>query len=86
MPAMPITSDGIYGHQPEPYDVPRGNCPECESGAVKHLVIGDLVHPEEMETAPRWVEWVGCMHPGYDRECRHCGLTWTADEDDEPRL
>ena len=73
----------------EPYDVPRGTCPECGSRAVKHLVIGYLEHPEAMDTAPAWVEWVGCMHPGYNRECRRCGLTWSDygdDDEDDPGL
>ena len=52
IPAMSIMSDAIYEPEPEPYDVPRGTCPECGSGAVKHFVIGYLVHPEAMETAP----------------------------------
>ena len=55
------------------------------AGAVKHLVIGYFEHPEAMETTPAWVEWVGCMHPGYHRECRGCGLTWS-DYDDEEDL
>ncbi len=38
-------SDAIHGYEPEPYDLPRGTCPECGSGAVKHLVIGYLEHP-----------------------------------------
>ena len=80
---MKSTADAAYGHEPEPYDVPRGTCPSCGSRAVKHLVIGYLEHPESMETTPAWVEWVGCMHPGYNRECRRCRLTWSeyGDED-----
>jgi hypothetical protein len=36
-----------------------------------------------METAPSWVEWTGCIHPGYTRRCGRCGLTWIDGEDDE---
>ncbi len=88
IPAMPTMSDAISGHEPEPYvpyDVPRGTCPECGSGAVKHLVVGYLVDPEAMDTAPAWVEWTGCLHPGFNRECRRCRLTWSdyGDEGDD---
>jgi hypothetical protein len=64
---MKSTSDAIHGWEPEPYDVPRGTCPECGSRAVKHLVIGYLEHPESMETTPAWVERVGCLHPEQPR-------------------
>jgi hypothetical protein len=77
---MPIMSDAIYEPDPEPYDVPRGTCPECGSGAVRHHVIGMPAHPEVMETAPAWVEFEGCVHPGYTRSCRACGLHWTDEE------
>ena len=73
--AMPTMSDAAYGHELEPYDVPRGTCPDCGSRAVKHLVTGYLEDPESMESTPAWVEWVGCLHPGYNRQCRRCGLT-----------
>ena len=37
-------------------------------------------------TGPDWVSWVGCVHPGFDRSCAECGLTWDSglsdDEDD----
>jgi hypothetical protein len=79
MPAMPITSDAIYGHEIEPYDLPRGTCPECGSGDVRHLMIGMPADPESMDSTPTWVEWVVCLHPGHDRECDHCGLDWTDD-------
>ena len=35
-----------------------------------------------MESTPAWVEWVGCLHPGYNRQCRRCGSTWTDDSDE----
>lgn len=61
----------------EPHDVPRGACPECASGDVTHLVIGMPAGPGAMEDDPDWVRWVGCVHPGFDRECGSCGATWS---------
>jgi hypothetical protein len=63
----------------EPYDVPRGTCPRCGSRAVRHLVIGFPAHPEALDSLPAWVEFVGCLHPGHDRECRRCGLEYLDD-------
>ena len=65
----------------EPYDVPRGVCPRCGSSEVRHIVIGLPAGPEVMEGTPEWVAWVGCDHPGYDRECHPCGLAWTSPHD-----
>jgi len=62
-----------------PYDVPRGTCPACGSGKVTHLVIGMPSGPAAMDGSPAWVSWVGCVHPGYNRECNSCGTTWSAD-------
>jgi hypothetical protein len=28
-------------------------------------------------SGPDWVEWLGCVHPGYDRRCALCGQAWT---------
>jgi hypothetical protein len=80
MRAMPIMSDALFVHEPEPYALPRGSCPRCGSGDVRHLMIGMPAHPQSMDSTPSWVEWVGCMHPGHDRECDGCGLDWTDDE------
>jgi hypothetical protein len=79
MRAMPIMSDALFVHELEPYALPRGTCPRCGSGDVRHLMIGMPAHPQSMDSTPRWVEWVGCMHPGHDRECDGCGLDWTDD-------
>jgi hypothetical protein len=74
---MLLRSDELDG-QIEPYDLPRGDCPGCGSGDVGHLWIGMPALPGSMDATPDWVEWVGCEHPGHDRECDDCGLTWTA--------
>jgi hypothetical protein len=76
---MLLTSDEL-DRQVELYDLPRGICPRCGSGDVWHLWIGMPALPGSMDATPDWVEWVGCVHPGHDRECDTCGLTWTADE------
>lgn len=60
----------------EPYDVPRGTCPSCGSGEVVHLIIGMPSGPDAGSGDPDWVRWVGCMHPGFERECSSCGATW----------
>jgi hypothetical protein len=65
------------GADEAPYDFPRGTCPSCGSGAVIHLVIGMPSGPDVMDGDPEWVQWVGCVHPGYNRECNSCGVTWT---------
>jgi hypothetical protein len=78
---MSISRDAVAGYEPEPYDVPRGTCPECGSRAVRHLMIGYPVDPEALDSLPTWVEFVGCMHPGHDRECGRCGLAWLDDGD-----
>jgi hypothetical protein len=67
-------------HVIEPYDVPRGTCPRCGSGDVQHLLVGMPAWPESMDRTPDWVEWVGCIHPGHDRECDHCGLAWSGED------
>jgi hypothetical protein len=72
----------LAGRGVEPYDVPRGTCPRCGSGDVRHLVIGMPALPESMSATPDWVEWVGCLHPGHDRECDACGLDWTVEDGD----
>ncbi len=64
--------------EPEPDDVPRGICPTCGSGDITHLVIGMPLGPDVMQRDPDWVHWVGCVHPGYDRECGSCGATWSS--------
>ncbi|WP_343989907.1 hypothetical protein [Nocardioides dubius] len=38
---------------------------------------------DDVEGSPEWERWVGCIHPGYDRECRTCGATWSSPEDYE---
>lgn len=71
---MILPSDGA---DEASYEVPRGTCPSCGSGSVIHLVIGMPSGPDVMDGAPEWVQWVGCVHPGYNRECSSCGVTWT---------
>lgn len=56
----------------------RGTCPRCGSGEVAHLVIGMPAGPDVMQDGPEWEVWVGCVHPGHDRECRACGVVWTS--------
>lgn len=63
-----------------PYDVPRGTCPVCGGSEVRHLVIGLPADPEPMTGTPPWIEWVGCLHPGYDRNCDRCGAQWESEE------
>lgn len=58
----------------------RGTCPRCGAADVFHLVIGLLPGPLPPET-PDWFVPVGCVHPGYERECRSCGLEWTPTAD-----
>ncbi len=58
------------------YDAGRGSCRRCGSGDVRHLMIGLLSGPPAPDV-PAWVAFVGCCHPGYDRECEACGLRWT---------
>lgn len=59
-------------------DAGRGTCPRCSSTSVRHLVIGLPMHPLSGDGTPEWVRFVGCIHPGYDRECGDCGLGWTS--------
>lgn len=56
----------------------RGNCPRCGSGEIVQLVIGVPSGAEVMGGGPDWLRWVGCDHPGYDRECRACDHAWLA--------
>ena len=73
---MMAPPDELRGH--EPYRRRRGTCPRCGRRDVTHLVIGMPAGPDVGAGDPDWVEWVGCMHPGHDRECGHCGNVWTA--------
>ncbi len=67
---------------PAAYDVPRGNCPSCGSGEVTHLVIGMSSGPTDMDGSPAWVCWVGCLDPGFDRQCSTCAASWSAPYED----
>ena len=58
----------------------RSSCPKCGSGDVEVLCIGDYMVGEWMNDKPDWVRMVGCLHPGYDRECLACGNQWEQDE------
>ncbi|CAM3449954.1 hypothetical protein NODU109028_17485 [Nocardioides dubius] len=61
----------------------RDTCPTCSSEDVVHFVIGMPASSDDVEGSPEWERWVGCIHPGYDRECRTCGATWSSPEDYE---
>ena len=74
---MMLPPDDLDAEDFEPYDVPRGSCPRCGSNDIRHLLIGLPAGPEPMNSTPVWVEWVGCVHPGHDRECDSCGFAWT---------
>jgi hypothetical protein len=43
---------------------------------VTHLLIG-MPSGEPGPDMPTWVAFVGCCHPGYDRDCDACGLRWS---------
>ena len=60
----------------EPHAVERGTCPRCGSSDVVHLVIGMPASSDDVDSGPAWVRWVGCVHPGHDRECRSCDARW----------
>lgn len=64
---------------PRRYRTARGRCPRCDSRSVTHLVIGMPTSVDDMQWQQDWVVSVGCMYPGYDRECADCGLGWTSD-------
>ena len=68
--------------EPVEYDVPRGTCPRCGTDQIVHLVIG-MPTSADPRTGPDWVSWVGCIHPGFDRSCAECGLTWDSGLGDE---
>jgi hypothetical protein len=41
---------------------------------------------DDLGSGPDWVHWVGCVHPGWDRECLTCGARWSvSDEQRFPR-
>ena len=68
--------------EPVEYDVPRGTCPRCGTDQIVHLVIG-MPTSADATTGPHWASWVGCIHPGFDRSCAECGLTWDSRPRDE---
>jgi len=76
---MSISRDAVFGYEPEPYDVPRGNCPRCGSGRVKHHVFGYPVDPQALDDLPTWVEHEGCLRRPWNRSCATCGTTWDDD-------
>jgi RNA polymerase subunit RPABC4/transcription elongation factor Spt4 len=60
---------------------PRGKCPVCGSRRVTHIVLG-MPRPGEVETAPEWVEFAGCIVTSDDdRACDACGRRWVSDDD-----
>lgn len=75
---MMLSPDHLATDDFEPYDVPRGTCPQCGSNDVRHLIIGLPAGPEPMNNTPQWVVWVGCVPPGHNRECDQCGLAWVS--------
>jgi hypothetical protein len=56
--------------------IARGTCPRCASSDVTYQLIRMVIQSEADERLPEWVVPVGCVHPGYDRECATCGFTW----------
>lgn len=58
------------------YDERRDTCPKCASTEVRHLIIGMPSGPDDMDGSPEWVSWVGCIDPGFNRECGSCGYQW----------
>ncbi|HEY0903363.1 MAG TPA: hypothetical protein VGE14_05685 [Marmoricola sp.] len=65
-------------------DLARGVCPRCGSGEVFHLLIGMPSSPEAWGSGPDWLHWVGCVHPGHERECGACGHFWSPSVPDRP--
>lgn len=78
-----IPPPGVSQH--ETYDAPRGTCPSCDSENVIHLMIGLPAGPDVMNRGPDWVHWVGCTHPGFNRECSSCGATWSEPAGEFPK-
>ena len=37
---MMLPLNELDGHEVESYDIPRGMCPRCGSGDIRHLLIG----------------------------------------------
>jgi rRNA maturation endonuclease Nob1 len=76
----PLWDDDSRGRHTWP---PRGACPACGSSVVTHVVIG-MPGPGEMERAPSWVSFAGCVvQSEEDRFCESCGHAWLAREPDE---
>ena len=73
---MMLPPDDVDRRGVASYEQPRGACPRCRSGNVRHLVTGMPSGPNA-GADPDWVARVGSVHPGYDRECLDCGLSWT---------
>lgn len=74
---MMLPPDDLDPNDFQPYDIPRGSCPRCQSNDIRHLVIGLPVDPEAMNSTPQWIDWGGCVGPEYDRSCDSCGFAWT---------
>lgn len=68
---------------PRRYRTARGRCPRCDSRSVTHLVIGMPASTDDMQWVQNWVVSVGCVQPGYNRECADCGLGWTGGAEHE---
>lgn len=57
----------------------RETCPFCGSHEVIHVVLGEPSFGE-METAPEWVEFAGCIFDSdEDRRCKACERAWDSD-------
>jgi len=78
MRGMEILADIGPDSWAEPYDEPRGTCPECGSGRVRHHVAGAPMG-EAMNRQPKWVRFHGCLPPVQNRECRACRVTWSVE-------
>jgi hypothetical protein len=73
---MMLPLDELDGYEVESYDVPPARARdvgEATSATSSSAPAG----PEPMNSTPDWVAWVGCVHPGDDRERDDCGLAWS---------
>lgn len=63
-----------------PYNAPRGSCPDCGSGEVRHVVAGPFEDRSQVDD-PQWVDWRPDLVIHCDRECETCGLEWSCERE-----